>query len=213
MYLPEHFAETRPEWLHAFIEQHPLGLLCRNGPQGLNADHLPFWLDAASGPQGTLLAHVARANPLWQERGQGAGACPVLVVFRGADGYVSPGWYPSKQQTQRVVPTWNYEAVHVHGLLSVHDELRHVRRVVARLTQRHEAGQPQPWKMGDAPPDYLEQMLQAIVGIEVRITRIEGKRKLSQNRTAADRAGLLAALQQRGQQALAQAVQQASPDV
>jgi transcriptional regulator len=209
MYIPEHFAEARPSELHRIIRAHPLGLLCTAGPQGLDANHLPFLLDADSGAHGRLVGHVARANPLWQSVPSGS---EVLVVFRGAEGYVSPNWYPSKHATHRAVPTWNYEVVHAHGVLTVHDDEKHVRSVVARLTHAHEAGEPRPWKMGDAPPDFLADMLRAIVGIEVRITRLEGKRKLSQNRPAADRTGVVDALGQRGRDALAQAVRQADPD-
>lgn len=211
MYTPAHFAEERPEALHQLICDYPLGLLCRQGPQGLDADHLPFLLDAERGPQGTLVAHVARANTLWREVPAG-GAVDALVVFRGQHGYISPNWYPSKHETHRAVPTWNYEAVHVHGRLTVHDDERHVRGVVARLTRRHEATEPRPWKMGDAPADYLNEMLRAIVGIELAITRIEGKRKLSQNRTAPDRDGAVAALRERGHGALAQAMHDAGEE-
>ncbi|WP_313083490.1 FMN-binding negative transcriptional regulator [Pulveribacter sp.] len=211
MYTPAHFAEERPEALHQLICDHPLGLLCRQGPQGLDADHLPFLLDAERGPHGTLVAHVARANALWREVPAG-GAVDALVVFRGQHGYISPNWYPSKHETHRAVPTWNYEAVHVHGRLTVHDDERHVRGVVARLTRRHEATEPRPWKMGDAPADYLNEMLRAIVGIELAITRIEGKRKLSQNRTAPDRDGAVAALRERGHSALAQAMHDAGQE-
>ncbi|AVO49390.1 transcriptional regulator [Melaminivora suipulveris] len=205
MYLPEHFHEQRPDELHRLICEHPLGMLCRTGASGLDADHLPFLLDADRGPHGTLVAHVARANALWREVPAGGGL-PVLVVFRGAAGYVSPNWYPSKHETHRAVPTWNYEAVHVHGQLSVHDDERHVRGVVARLTRQYEASEPQPWKMGDAPRDYLDEMLRAIVGIEVAIMRIEGKRKLSQNRSAADRDGVIGQLHSRDRQDLAGAM-------
>lgn len=194
------------------MRAHPLGLLCTAGPDGLDANHLPFHLDPATGPHGTLLAHVARANPLWQRVPSGSA---VLVVFRGAEGYISPNWYPGKHATHRAVPTWNYEAVHAHGTLTVHDEEKHVRQVVARLTHTHEAlaeppGPHRPWRMGDAPPDYLQAMLQSIVGIEVRITRLEGKRKLGQNREAPDREGAQHALQLRGHTALADAMRQAS---
>lgn len=185
MYNPAHFTESRPGELHRIIRAHPLGVLCTAGPQGLDANHLPFHLL----DDNTLIAHVARANPLWQTVPSGSEA---LVVFRGAEGYVSPSWYPSKQATHRAVPTWNYEVVHAHGVLTVRDDEKFVRGVVARLTRTHEAGQPQPWKMGDAPADYLDQMLRAIVGIELRITRLEGKRKLSQNRDAADHDGVMA---------------------
>ena len=206
MYIPEHFAESRLDELHRIMRAHPLAMLCTSGPQGLDANHLPFLLDADSGPHGRLIGHVARANPLWQSV---APDSEVLVVFRGAEGYVSPNWYPSKHETHRAVPTWNYEVVHAHGTLTIHDDVKHVRSVVARLTHAHEAGEPHPWKMGDAPPDYLADMLRAIVGIEVHITRLEGKRKLSQNRGAADRSGVIDALHERDHRALAQAMRQA----
>jgi transcriptional regulator len=133
MYLPPHFAEARPEELHRIVRDHPLGMLVRHTAAGLEADHLPFLWDAAEGPQGTLVAHVARANTLWREVDEGA---DVLVVFRGAQGYVSPNWYPSKHETHRRVPTWNYEVVHAHGTLHVRDDEKFVRGVVARLTRR-----------------------------------------------------------------------------
>ncbi len=205
MYNPAHFTETRPEELHRIIRAHPLGMLCTAGPQGLDANHLPFHLL----DEHTLIAHVARANPLWQALPSGS---EVLVVFRGAEGYISPNWYPSKHEAHRAVPTWNYEVVHAHGTLTIHDDEKHVRSVVARLTRTHEAGEPQPWKMGDAPPDYLDQMLRAIVGIEVRITRLEGKRKLSQNREPRDREGTITALDERRRAPLAQAMRRADEE-
>ncbi|WP_374673862.1 FMN-binding negative transcriptional regulator [Ideonella sp.] len=202
MYTPAHFAEARPSELHRLIRQHPLGVLVTTTPQGLDANHLPFELEAEPAP-GRLIGHVARANPVWQQVASGT---PVLVVFRGVQGYVSPNGYPSKADTHRAVPTWNYEAVHVHGTLHVHDDARFVRGVVARLTRTHEAAEPQPWKMGDAPADYLDAMVANIVGIEVRITRLEGKRKLSQNRDAADRLGAAAHARGRGLADLADAM-------
>jgi transcriptional regulator len=210
MYLPSHFAEPRVEELHRIVQAHPLGMLVRSTAQGFEAEHLPFLLDAApdtAGGPGTLLAHVARANPVWQELAQGA---PVLVVFRGVHGYISPNWYPSKHQTHRRVPTWNYEVVHAHGTLHVHDDEKFLRGVLARLTRRHEAAQPQPWKMGDAPADYLADMLRNIVGIEVRLTRLEGKRKLNQHNDVPDREGAIQGLQDSGNAGLAQAMRDAS---
>ena len=199
MYAPALFAESRPDVLHSLMRAHPLGMLVTQRAAGLEVDHLPFLLNpegTEAHPLGTLQAHVARANPVWQEVREGDA---VLVVFRGAEGYISPNWYASKPETHRHVPTWNYEAVHAHGTLWVHDDEKFTRSVVARLTHTHEAAVAaashptsgmQPWKMGDAPRDYLDAMLQAIVGIELRITRLEGKRKLSQNREAADRADI-----------------------
>lgn len=184
MYIPAHFAESRPEALHALMTEYPLGALVTRGRDGLDANHLPFELDTAAGPHGTLRAHVARANPLWQDVTDGD---EVLVIFRAEDAYISPNWYPSKHETHRQVPTWNYRVVHAHGRITIRDDERYVRGLVARLTRRHEAAQPVPWKMGDAPPDYIEAMLKAIVGIEIGITRLEGKLKLSQNREERDR--------------------------
>lgn len=207
MYVPAHFAEQRPEELQRILREHPLGMLVTHGPDGLDANHLPFEYDPAAGPHGTLIAHVARANPLWQRCPTGS---QVLVVFRGAEGYISPSWYPSKHEAHRQVPTWNYEAVHAHGTLIVRDDERFVRGVVARLTRRHEAGEPQPWKMADAPADYIDNLLQHIVGIEVAVTSLEGKAKLSQNKQARDRLHAAETLAARGHDELAQAMRVAS---
>jgi transcriptional regulator len=205
MYLPPHFAEPRTEELHRILREHPLGALVTAGTDGLDADHLPFEFDAGAdaGPQGALYAHVARANPLWQRFAEGS---PVLVIFRGPQGYISPNWYPSKHEAHRQVPTWNYEVVHAHGALHIHDDERWVRALVARLTRRHEATEPQPWKMGDAPPDYLGAMLRNIVGIEVRVTSLVGKSKLSQNKEPRDRQQAADTLAERGQAGLAQSM-------
>ncbi|MCU0769696.1 MAG: FMN-binding negative transcriptional regulator [Burkholderiaceae bacterium] len=206
MYVPAHFAIKNPEDLHRIIREHPLGALVTLGPDGLDANHIPFELDAAEGALGMLTAHVARANPVWQ---QCRGGAEVLVVFRGAESYISPNWYPSKHESHRQVPTWNYEVVHVHGRLAVMDEQRFVRGVVARLTRTHEAGEPVPWKMGDSAPEYIDGMLEAIVGIQVEITHIEGKAKLSQNREARDRLNAADTLLARGEQALGRAMREA----
>ncbi len=207
MYVPPHFSITDPAALHRILRDHPLGALVTSGPQGLDANHLPFEFDGKRGPLGTLTAHVARANPLVRLCSNDVGE--VLVIFRGQESYVSPNWYPSKHETHRLVPTWNYEVVHVHGRLRLLDEERFVRGVVARLTREHEASEPRPWKMGDSPPEYIAQMLQAIVGIEVEITRLEGKAKLSQNREPRDRLQAADELRARGKQALAEAMRQA----
>ena len=206
MYLPPHFAVADPRELERIVREHPLGMLVTHGDWGLDADHIPFEFDPAAGPLGTLTAHVARANPLWQRcSAVDAG----LVVFRGADGYVSPSWYPSKHEQHRQVPTWNYEVVHAHGTLSVRDDERFVRGVVARLTRRHEAGEPRPWKMSDSAPSFIDDMLGRIVGIEVAVTSLVGKRKLSQNKEARDRLGAAEALAARGQDELARRMREA----
>ncbi len=216
MYIPDHFSEARPEELHRLIQAHPLGVLVTHAVRGLDANHLPFMLDApgdaADGTpatRGTLLAHVARANPLWREVTDGDA---VLVVFRGPQGYISPNWYPSKQDTPEQVPTWNYEVVHAHGRIRIRDEEAFVRGVVARLTRTHEASQPAPWKMGDAPAGYLAEQIAQIVGIEILIDRLEGKRKLSQNREARDAAGAMRGLDASGSVELAEAMRRAESE-
>jgi transcriptional regulator len=203
MYLPHHFAERRPEELHRLVQEFPLGTLVTHGASGLDANHIPLELDVGRGALGTLQGHIARANPLWKEVADGA---DVLVIFHGAEGYISPSWYPSKHETHRHVPTWNYEVVHAHGKLRVIDDVRFVRGIVARLTRRHEAAELAPWKMGDAPADYLDENLKMIVGIEVEITRLEGKRKLGQNREARDLQGAVDALRERGKTELSEAM-------
>lgn len=206
MYLPAHFAETRPEELQRIIREHPLGMLVTHGSHGLDADHIPFEYDPGEDGLGVLSAHVARANPVWQRCPSGT---PVMVVFRGAQAYVSPSWYPSKHEAHRQVPTWNYEVVHAHGRLTVHDDERFVRRIVARLTRRHEAAEPNPWKMGDSAPEFIDGMLRNIVGIEIAVASLVGKRKLSQNKEARDRLGAADTLAARGIDELAQSMRTA----
>ena len=210
MYNPSHFntSDDRAALL-ALMRAHPLGALVTHGPQGLDANHLPFEVDEAAG---VLRAHVARANPLWQQV-PADGEMAALVIFRGEAGYISPNWYPSKHETHRQVPTWNYQVVHVHGQLTVMDQERFVRGLVARLTREHEkrSNQPKPWMMGDAPSGYIDQMLAAIVGIEVTLERLEGKFKLSQNKEARDREGAIAGLSDRQCLGLADAMRAFQP--
>lgn len=206
MYIPAHFAETRPEALQRILRDYPLGMLVTHGDAGLDADHIPFTFDASAGAHGVLTAHVARANPLWQRCPTGT---PVMVVFRGAEAYISPSWYPSKHETHRQVPTWNYEVVHAHGVLTVHDDERFVRRLVAQLTRQHESAEPRPWKMGDSTPEYIDSMLRNIVGIEIAVTSLVGKVKLSQNREERDRLGAANTLDARGNNAMAQSMREA----
>lgn len=205
MYLPEHFEETRIGELHRVITEHPLGVLVLNGPNGLDANHLPFALNRSSGDHGRLLAHVARANPLWREAKDGD---ETLVIFRGASAYISPNWYPSKHEFHRQVPTWNYQAVHVQGRIRIRDDEKFVRGVVARLTRSNEArsGSGRPWKMSDSSKAYIDQMLAAIVGIEIEITGLIGKWKLSQNRDQGDRLNAAEELRTRGEQVTATAM-------
>jgi len=196
MYLPKHFEESRAEVLHELIRTHPLGLLVTLADAGLQANPVPFMLDAdpAGGP-GILRAHVARANPLWRETRSDGQA---LVVFQGPQAYVSPSWYPSKAEHGKVVPTWNYVMVQARGTLRAIDDPAWVRAFVTRLTTRHEAAQAKPWAVGDAPPDYIEATARAIVGLEITLSALVGKWKVSQNRSAADRAGVASGLRTAG---------------
>jgi len=198
VYLPKHFEETRIDVLHGLIHAHPLGALVTLTSRGLDANHIPFEVDSAPSPLGTLRGHVARANPMWREFSRDVDA---LVIFQGPGTYVSPAWYPTKQQTAKVVPTWNYAVVHAHGALTAIEDRAWLRAFVTALTDRHEAGRPQPWRVTDAPADYIETMLGAIVGLELRITRLVGKWKMSQNRPAQDRAGVVDALRRAGGEA------------
>lgn len=203
MYVPAHFEEPSQDVLHGLIESHPLGVLITNGASGLDANHIPFDLDRAKGEHGTLYCHVARNNSVWQDVATGD---EVLVVFRSADAYISPNWYPSKHEFHKQVPTWNYIVAHAHGRITVHDDERYVRRNVAKLTHRHEASQPVPWKMGDAPREFTDSMLKAIVALEIEITRLVGKAKLSQNKELRDTRGAAEALNSLGERKIGHAM-------
>jgi transcriptional regulator len=189
MFVPPAFAETDPAVMLDFVEAHPLGALVVASPDGLAAMHLPLVVDRTAGAHGTLRGHVARANP--HARADGAAA---LVIFTGPQAYVSPGHYPSKARHGRVVPTWNYVAVHAHGALRVIDDAAYVMRNVEALTARHEAPRPLPWTVGDAPAEWVRALLASTVGVEVEIARLEGKWKMSQNRPAEDIDGVVAGL-------------------
>ena len=203
MYLPKHFEETRVPVLHALIGAHPLGALVAMTPAGLDANHIPFEVDPEPAPFGTLRGHIARANPLWRDFSRDVEA---LVIFQGPGTYVSPAWYPTKQETAKVVPTWNYAVVHAHGTLRFIDDRDWLRAFVSKLTDRHEAPRPEPWKVTDAPADYIEKQLGAIIGLEIPITRLVGKWKVSQNRPAQDRDGAAEGLvRERGPSAAAMA--------
>lgn len=203
MYVPAHFDEPHLDALHALIRQHPFGALVTQGAQGLDANHLPFDLSAQPGEAGILRAHVARANPLWREVKDGD---EVLVIFQAGDAYISPNWYPSKHEEHKQVPTWNYMVVHAHGRIRVHDDERFVRALVGRLTKTHEASQPAPWKMSDSPREFIATLMQAIVGIEIEVTRLVGKSKLSQNKEVRDLRGAAEALKAGGMNAIADAM-------
>ncbi|MEQ8660365.1 MAG: FMN-binding negative transcriptional regulator [Gammaproteobacteria bacterium] len=198
MYIPRHFAEHRPEELHRVIRDFPLGALVLRGPHGLDANHIPFELHQEK-DKTILLAHVARANTVWKEVADGDEA---LVIFRAANAYISPNWYPSKHEFHKQVPTWNYQAVHAHGRVYVRDDEPFVRAVVARLTRSNEtrSGQERPWKMTDSSKDFIDQMISAVVGIEIVVDNLVGKWKLSQNKEERDRAMAASELRKRGEQ-------------
>jgi transcriptional regulator len=202
MYVPAHFSVPDQEALYRLIRENPFGILVTNGGDGLDANHIPFELDPQQGEHGVLRAHVARGNPVWKEIRNGA---EVLVIFRAEDAYVSPNWYPTKRESHKQVPTWNYRLVHAHGTIAFHDDETFLRGLVGRLTRTHEASQPVPWQMSDAPKDYIAAMLKAIVGLEIDISRLVGKFKLSQNREPRDRLGVGEALKKQGDIALGQA--------
>lgn len=192
MYIPRSTAETDLTVLHALLRSHPLGCWVTQSHDGLLANHIPFLLDPTRGDYGTLVAHVARANPVWHTFSQ---EVPSLVIFQGADTYITPSWYPSKAEHGQTVPTWNYAVVHAHGMPRAIEDAAWLHNQVQALTTAHEATQPQPWAVADAPPAFVERLLAAIVGIEIPIARLEGKWKVSQNRPAADQQGVVAGLQ------------------
>jgi transcriptional regulator len=190
LYAAPHFKEDRLEILHETIRETGIATLVTHTSSGMVATHLPMLLDASEGPYGTLLGHVARANPQWRMAAEGE----ALAIFLGPNAYVTPSWYATKQETGKVVPTWNYVAVHAYGPVRFFDDPDRLLGIVTRLTERHEAGRAQPWAVSDAPADFVRGMLKAIVGVALPIARLEASRKLSQNRPEADRAGVVAGL-------------------
>ena len=195
MYQPPHFREDRLAVQHALIRAHPLGVLVSAGPGGLQANHVPFLVDAEASERGTLRAHLARANPQLREL---AGVDECLVVFQGPQTYISPSLYPTKREHGKVVPTWNYITVHAWGAPRVIDDATWLRQQVDDLTSHNEGSRPAPWHVADAPGDYVAAQLKGIVGLEIPLARIEGKWKVSQNRPAVDQAGVVAGLRGSG---------------
>ena len=193
MYIPPSFAEQDLSTLVAFIQAHPLAALI-TGPadDSLIATHLPLMLDRNAGPYGTLMGHLARANP--QAKRLADGPLSALVLFTGPDAYITPTWYATKAETGRVVPTWNYVAVHAYGVLRLHEDPQFLRAHLEALTHEHEHARENPWHVADAPADYIAQQMRAIVGVSLRIDRLEGKWKMSQNRSDADIAGVVQGL-------------------
>lgn len=195
MYIPDQFREERPEVLRAFIAQHPLGALVAVTSDGLTANHIPMLWHEREGAPGVLQGHVARANPLWKAIAPGA---PVLVIFGGANRYITPSWYPGKQEHGKVVPTWNYSVVHAHGTIRFDESQDHALRHLGDLTNRQEASRPEPWKVSDAPAGFIEPMLRRIVSFEIAVTRLVGKFKASQHRPESERVAVAAALAAEG---------------
>jgi len=195
MYMPAHFQEDRVEVLHVLIREHPLAALVTLGADGLFASHIPLEIDPEPAPFGTLRGHVARGNPQWLDfRPQ----TEALAIFQGPTSYVSPSWYETKRETGKVVPTWNYAVVHARGPLVIHDDPAWLGALVRRLTAGQESRFAQPWAVEDAPADFIERQLKAIVGIEIPLARLDGKWKMSQNRPPADREGVARNLGQLG---------------
>ena len=191
MYQPPHFREERREVLESLIRNHPLATLVTLSPDGLEANHIPMLLDAGRGPLGVLMAHIAKANRSAEAHDQSR---DVLAIFQGEDHYITPSWYAAKQEHGKVVPTWNYAVVHAHGRLSVIDDEEWLLSQITALTARHEQPRARPWQVADAPAPFVRAQMKGIVGIEIEITRLEGKWKVSQNRAQADRDGVISGL-------------------
>ncbi|MGA2663990.1 MAG: FMN-binding negative transcriptional regulator [Nitrososphaerales archaeon] len=197
MYNPKWFKEDRLELLHAEIKEIGFGtLVTTTKASGIMASHIPVMLDPEKGERGTLFGHIARGNAQWRDTMAGSEA---LVMFLGPDAYITPRWYETKKQGDgRVVPTWNYVAVHARGPITFFDDSERLKDAVTRLTRHHESGVDDPWEVRDAPAEYIEAQLKTIVGFELPITKMEGKRKMSQNRPEADYTGVVSGLEERG---------------
>jgi transcriptional regulator len=207
VYVPDFFRETRIDVLQRFVTEHPLATLIAQTPQGLTANHIPLRSQLSGEGGGMLRGHIARANSLWRELAPDA---EVLAVFMGPDSYISPRGYASKREHGKVVPTWNYATVHIKGGIRFIEDVSWLRQFVGALTDEHEAGTSEPWKVSDAPADYIEGMLRAIVGFEIKVSAITGKFKGSQNRSSADRQGVQAALHASGR--TTQEISKLAPD-
>ena len=208
MYIPKHFEETDTAVLHALLRANPLGAWVTLCDGELLANHIPFLLDPSRGPHGTLVAHVARANPVWRSFSKDVAS---VVIFQGAQTYITPSWYPGKATDGKVVPTWNYAVVHGKGTLQLHHETDWIRQLLLDLTSQQESVMPTPWSVDDAPRDYTDALLRALVGIEIPLTSLRGKWKVSQNQPAVNQQSLVAALETRPSgdaQAMAQLVKE-----
>ena len=195
MYVPPHFVEDDKSALHRAIRETRLATLVTLGSEGMEASHVPILLDEGEGPYGAIRGHLARANPQWR---RASAETPALVMFLGPDAYVSPNWYATKRETGKVVPTWNYLAIHAYGRVEFFEDAERLRAIVTSLTQRHEGRREKPWAVSDAPEDYIQAQLRGIIGFRLPIDRLEGKWKLSQNRPEADRRGVIEGLEGEG---------------
>ena len=207
MYVPAHFAEDRIPVLHQAMRDSGLVTLVTLTTDGLIASHVPLLLKPEPAPYGTLIGHLARPNPQAQ-----AAIGETLAIFQGIEGYITPSYYATKRETGKVVPTWNYTAIHAYGTLRFFDDRAALLDIVTRLTNHHESKRPAPWAVSDAPADFVQGMLSGIIGFELTITRLEGKRKLSQNRPATDRTGVIEGLREDGRPDLASEVAQVAGD-
>lgn len=200
MYTPKHFEEPRVDVLHELMRRHSLATLVTMGGNGLEANHIPLFLSPGGGALGTLRGHVSRANPMWRNADPGVEA---LAVFAGPDAYVSPSWYATRRETGQAVPTWNYVVAHAYGPLRVIEDPDWLRAHVEELTRAHEDGRPDGWSVKEAPADYTARLMAGIVGIEMTLSRIEGKWKVSQNQPPQNRAGVIRGLEASGSEAAA----------
>ena len=212
MYLPESFRETRPHEIKRIIEHFPLATLVSWSRNGLDANHIPFLVDFEANGIQRLRGHIARKNPLYDTVRNGT---DVLVVYRAEDSYISPNWYPTREPTQQVVPTWNYQAIHIYGKIQFTEDPKFIRGVISQLTKEHEKsiGENPPWKLGDAPSSFINQMISSVVGIEISVEKIEAKSKLSQNRTEVDFDGVKNKLHVLNKRGIACAMDSLKPDL
>jgi transcriptional regulator len=208
MYLPRYFEETRTDVLHETMRANPFGTLVTLAAQGLDANHIPLEVDSQPAPYGTVRGHVARANPLWRD----LKSTEVLAIFQGPHTYISPSWYPTAQESHKAVPTWNYVVVHAHGTIRIIDDATWVRSQLERLVTRFESSRAHPWRMTDMPADYVDSLVTGVVGFEIAVSRLIGKWKVSQNRPAADVAGIVDGLRAAGDLDMARIVAEARQD-
>ena len=196
MYIPPHFEQPNIEVMHELIRSRPLATLVTFGSSGINANHIPLHLSPTPEPFGVLRGHVARSNPIWHDLAPDIDA---LAIFHGPDAYISPSWYATKQETGKVVPTWNYTVVHAYGSLRIIDDASWVRTQMEALTTHNEAAFPEPWAVSDAPEDFTDKLIEVVIGIEMVITRLSGKWKVSQNQPPQNQSSVIQGLNASGQ--------------